>query len=954
MLCLIFAMSGASALAFEALFFRLAGLVLGNSVWAVSIVLCSFMAGLSLGSAVAGRVGDGLRAPLRMYALAELAIAASGVGLVALLPGISASTAGFLGTFADSPALLGFLRLSGGFALLVVPAAAMGTTLPLLVRALSARDPNYGRTLGRLYGWNTFGAVIGVIVTERWMIGALGVTGSAVAAGALNLLAGLGALWLARGGEPQPADSAVRAQAVALSRAWPISLGAFASGAVMMALEVVWFRLFLLFTEATGWNLALMLATVLTGISLGGLASSLWFRFDANAHTRAGLFGIANALLLGLSYAGLGMGIELAAMQPPALAYAYMMLPVSIGSGVLFPLLGRALQASGIAEARATAHVAVINTLGGAVGSLLGAFVLIPQLGVERSLFVLLVVYGLVGALLLLHPIVAGSDSKARTAKWLWAVGLLGGSVLVFPFGAMNEVIIRGSGTFYQFASDREMELVAVREGVTETAQIFRKDVEGKPWFYTLATNNHSMSSTMTTARRYMKLYVYWPMAVRPETRSALLISYGVGSTAKALVDTQSLKTIDIVDISSDILELSEYIYPDPADHPLRDPRVEVHVEDGRFFLASTERRFDLITAEPPPPRNAGIENLFSQEFFELARARLSDRGIVTYWLPVHSLRVEESKSILRGFCNVFENCSLWAGSGRDWMMVGINQFAPTGPVSVRDFSRQWRDDRVAPELRDLGLLSPDQLGATFIADAQGLADWIGDAAALDDQHPHRIDPRNPQDADDDRAHYALLMSRESQSEFSESTDIAAIWPAPLREAAGSWFPAQRLVDLLIARIDNYAILHMMLSDPRLSPYLPWALESSSDSIRLIESIDDEAVLSGSIAVEPETYRHLAARSLRAHAFGNAATFLARSTDTPERVAAAFHKGEPFTEIYLLLRATLNEKALQRMRTYCRIVRARPLEIERARRFWNWAKESVGFEYPFERFLSGA
>lgn len=954
-LCLIFAMSGASGLAFEVLFFRLAGLVLGNSVWAVSIVLCSFMAGLAVGGALAGRIGDELRTPLRVYALAEGAIAVSGVGLVVLLPGLPALVAPALGAIADSPALLGFLRLASGFTLMIVPAAAMGTTLPLLVRALSARDSNFGRTLGRLYGWNTVGAMLGVIATERWLIGMIGVTGSAVAAGSLNLLAGAGALWLAREGEPPIAAAVPGSQSgeSVFARAWPVAVSAFAAGAILMALEVVWFRFFLLFTAATGWNLALMLATVLAGIGLGGLASSLWFRFDADAHTRAGLVGVANAILLVLSYVGLGQGIELGAMRPPVLAYVYMMLPVSIGSGVLFPLLGRALHASGSAEARATAQLVVINTLGGAVGSLVGAFVLIPQLGIERSLFALLVAYGLVGSLLLLHPAVAGEDRRPGVLEWLSVGGLFAGLALVFPFGAMNDVIIRGTGTFHQGANARGMELVAVREGVTETAQIFRKDLQGTPWFYTLGTNNHSMSSTMTTARRYMKLYVYWPMAVRPDTRNVLLISYGVGSTAKALVDTQSLETIDVVDISRDILELSEHIYPDPADHPLRDPRVTVHVEDGRFFLASTNRKFDLVTAEPPPPRNSGVENLFSQEFFALARDRLTDRGILTYWLPVHSLRVAETKSILKGFCNVFENCSLWVGAGRDWMIVGINHPDPAGPVSAEDFSKQWLDDRVAPELRDVGLLSPEQLGATFVADGQRLAAWIGDEPPLDDEHPHRIDPRHAEGPDDEVGHADFMMSPESQSNFAHSPHIAAIWPASLRESAVAWFPAQRLIDLVISRINRYAMLHDMLGDPRLVDYIPWVFGSSADALRIVESLDDAVLLSGATAVESETYRHLAARSLSAHAFENAAIYLARSFDTPERLTEAIQIGEHFIEIYLLLRAQQTERALQRMRMYCRIVRADPSEIERARVFWSWSQSNLAFEYPFEQLLSG-
>ena len=82
-------------------------------------------------------------------------------------------------------------------------------------------------------------------------------------------------------------------------------------------------------------------------------------------------------------------------------------------------------------------------------------------------------------------------------------------------------------------------------------------------------------------------------------------------------METDSLKSIDIVDISKDILELSEVIYPDPRKHPLNDERVRTHIEDGRFFLQITEKKYDLITAEPPPPTVAGVVNLYTREYFE-------------------------------------------------------------------------------------------------------------------------------------------------------------------------------------------------------------------------------------------------------------------------------------------------------------------------------------------------
>jgi MFS family permease len=247
LLCLIFFASGASALVFETLWFHQAGLALGNGVWASSLVLSGFMAGLALGNALAARWGDRLGDPVRAYAAAEAAIALLGVGLVLLLPALGLLLAPFARPLLDLPWILNPLRLTLAFVLLLGPSTAMGLTLPLLSKALTESDPNFGRVLGRLYGWNTLGALVGVVATEAYLI----------AAGALNLAAALIAAGLARG-----RARTVVAQAPASAAFWRGARGplaaAFLAGFALLALEVVWFRFLSLFVfnhaVSRGWR----------------------------------------------------------------------------------------------------------------------------------------------------------------------------------------------------------------------------------------------------------------------------------------------------------------------------------------------------------------------------------------------------------------------------------------------------------------------------------------------------------------------------------------------------------------------------------------------------------------------------------------------------------------------------------------------------------------------------
>ena len=163
-------LSGASALIFEALWFRLAGLTFGNSVLAAAIVLASFMGGLAFGNTLVAFRGHKIKFPIRLYAFLEVIIAVSGCLLVVIFPNLTKILAPAFRLFLDQPLTLNFFRAITLFLLMLVPTTAMGATLPVLVKALYAKKRNFGNALGLLYGFNTLGALVGVIVCEMFFV----------------------------------------------------------------------------------------------------------------------------------------------------------------------------------------------------------------------------------------------------------------------------------------------------------------------------------------------------------------------------------------------------------------------------------------------------------------------------------------------------------------------------------------------------------------------------------------------------------------------------------------------------------------------------------------------------------------------------------------------------------------------------------------------------------------
>jgi len=538
-----------------------------------------------------------------------------------------------------------------------------------------------------------------------------------------------------------------------------------------------------------------------------------------------------------------------------------LMFPVSFLSGVLFTSIGEALYREWPGETRAAGFLTLANTIGAMSGSLAAGFVLLPDLGVDASIRLISAAYGGIALVLGVGAARRELAGNARTLA-IFAMGCaLLAAVVLFPGDLMRTRYV--AYPIQRFLP--EWKPIEIREGLTETIIYLRDDALGETLAYRLLTNSHSMSSTVTRDARYMKLFVYWPVAVHPAPNSALLIGYGVGVTAKALHDTHALETIDIVDPSRDILEMNRHVYPDPADYPLDDPRVTVHIEDGRYFLQTTDRHFDIITGEPPPPNLAGVVSLYTVEYFALVRDRLEQGGIATYWLPVHNLSERDAKVIARAFCSVFDDCTLWTGSGLDWMLVGTRN--ARGPVSAAQFARQWEDPSVGPELRALGFESPEQLGALFLGGRDYLLSVSHDVEPLTDAYPKRLSETLV--APKERF-LRWMDTRAARERFERDPVVARLWPASTRAATLAAFAEQdaynRVLNFRLDSLDYLPEIHRWITQTRLETLPLWYLGSDQNDQRAAA----RAWAAGHR--NPEIDFHLGASALSRREFASAVT----------------------------------------------------------------------------------
>jgi hypothetical protein len=224
----------------------------------------------------------------------------------------------------------------------------------------------------------------------------------------------------------------------------------------------------------------------------------------------------------------------------------------------------------------------------------------------------------------------------------------------------------------------------------------------------------------------------------------------------------------------------------------LRDGRVTVRVEDGRFFLQQTGKHYDLITGEPPPPKIAGVASLYTREYFQLLQDHLNPGGLATYWLPVIQLRQDDALAIIRAFCDVFEDCSLWSGIGLQWILMGSR--GGIAPVSNDRFSRLWALPETRNELRRIGIDTPEQLVGQFMADAKALRELTSRTLPLVDDFPQRLSSTHPTRRAEP-LFASLLDAGGSRERLEASPWIAEKLPRSLVARSGGRFRQREMLD---------------------------------------------------------------------------------------------------------------------------------------------------------------
>ena len=719
-IAVLFVVSGATGLIYQIAWFKYLSLFLGNTTYAQTIVLATFMGGLAIGASLWGRRADMSKSPILLYGALEFFIGVYCVlypWVMTVVKNLFVMSVHAMHLPSDGAAVL-FLKLIISVLTLLLPTILMGGTLPVLVRFLTHNVEESGKNVATLYFLNSFGAVLGSLLGGFFLVPMAGLHLTVISAGVINILIAAAAFLLGKQKQVEPAvEEAIPMAEPPASSNQQVLLAvgvAGVSGLAAMIYEVAWVRLLIPVLGSSTYSYTLMLVAFIAGITIGSWIVSVfisrWKNLFGVLAVCQLLIGVSMALMLPLygrvPYLFWHLGSILArtaSTYPLFLTLQFLigltlMIIPTIFLGMSLPLASRIAARSVQVLGKSVGTVFSVNTLGTVLGSLAAGLVLIPLIGVRHAIEIGLVLNIVCGIVL---TIVDTSQSKLRRAALVVAATAL--TSLTFIFGSDWNQIVTLSGVFRQFGANhpppssyeefvkivRSQNVLYYKEGASATIGVVSNFV-GSEKQHILIINGKADASSIGDLPTQVLLGQV-PTMLHPNPDTVLVIGFGSGVTAGSVL-THSIQRLECVEISPEVIAASK-LFEHVNNKPLEDPRTKLFIDDALSFLKLAETNYDIIISEPSNPWIAGIGNLYTTEFFEMCKKKLHQDGLMVQWFHLYEIDDVTFKLVVRTFRSVFPHVLVWQSLTPDLLLVGSKD-------SVQFDEARFKEKLSAPAVR--------------------------------------------------------------------------------------------------------------------------------------------------------------------------------------------------------------------------------------------------------------
>ena len=662
--------SGFAGLVYQVLWMKQLGLLFGNTSHAAAATLAAFFAGLGAGSWWWGRRVATVARPLRLYAWLEIGIALAALTYFGVLKAFHAVYPALYGSVSGSGWMLA-VKFALALALVFPASFFMGGTVPAIGQAMIRQPERLGRTGAMLYALNTLGAACGVALAAFAMVPSMGFTTTYTLAVLLSAAVGVTA-WripadrieaqLEKHTMPHETASAMERLAVAVL--------CFFSGFVILALEVVWTRVFAQVHENSVYSYAIILIVVLAGLAAGAGISSVVSRFVTRPWAALGVMTVIGGGLLVLGPSMLMHvtdGLRPVDSLEPWGAYVRGLFDtgirgagfVVVAMGTVFPFLMKLAERGDAAPGWKLGRLLAINTAGAIAGALLCGFVLLPALGMWGTLQALAAVYLVVALVLPLGWNKTGIG-----------VRVAGVAFLALAFTALDPTDLPVAGNARGKDQGRVLQ---AWEGSDGTVTV----IERHNGHRVIKVNGgYGLGSTEAYLEQAYQARI--PLHLFPETESIFFIGLGTGISAGAALDERfpNVHRVLSCELIPEVVEAAKaWIPPEMTGGVFDDPRSTIRIEDGRHLLRASGETFDMINSDLFLPYRRGAGSLYSLKHYRVAASRLNDGGVFVQWLPLYQLTEFEFGVIARTMLEAFGEVTMW----RNNFQPGLEKVALIG-----------------------------------------------------------------------------------------------------------------------------------------------------------------------------------------------------------------------------------------------------------------------------------
>jgi len=730
-LLLLFFFSGFVSLCYQVVWVRELSVIFGKTNAAITVVVSVFMLGLGLGSFFWGKRKITSQKLSRTFAFLQFGIGGGSLILLLVFPFLSRIYQALVHQFnlSAAPILIFIFFLCA--VLMFIPTFLMGGTFPVISQLYIRKEAKIGKGIGLLYGINTFGGILGAGLTGYFLIGLIGQRETQLIGIIINILIGA---WFLKMREPGSIKLEQEKQKnIPKSPNYPISLQKFLilaalfTGFAGLAYEILWTRALATFTSNSIYSFSSILVVFLTGIGIGSYIYSKFLSartasmpllvvlqfiiFFVAAITAVFLNDIP---LLIQPFRGLLKYPILRMVFPGLFLSSVIMFLPTLLMGIVFPLICK-MYTESLQHLRARiGKIYFFNTLGSMAGPIAAGFVLIPLVGVVKGIIIVAAVNFLLAF--------SGSffiEKSARKKKWIPAAAITFGGVILLP-------VILGKSTYILppsiFRSPHaHHELKHYKETVDGTVVVVEDKKTGVRSCY---VNNNAVCGVTYDALKVVHYMGHLPLVFNPKAKNAMIIGFGIGVTTSAIAQ-HPLENIDCVEICPGVKEAAP-LFEKFNQKVWQNPKVNFIAGDGRNYLLLTRKKYDIISCDPVHP-GLGSGSLYSKEYFQLCKKLMKPGGIISQYLPLHKLTLDDLKTLLNTFYSVFPHSMVWIAQTHG-VLIG----------SPQELKLHFNDIlSVINRIDDPFFKDPYLLASTLLLNQAGIKAFVGKRTLIhSDNHP--------------------------------------------------------------------------------------------------------------------------------------------------------------------------------------------------------------------------